>query len=276
MSVVAADATAPKRPLVIAHRGASASAPENTLAAYSTAVEMQVDVVEMDLHMTRSGELVSIHDETMDRTTNGTGPVRSLDLCQIKQLDAGSWFYNPRLHSVWDRQLLCVPTLAEVIELVRDRSMLCIELKHPEIYPGLEERMVDTLRNAGLLDDPEASGAVMVQAFSDVVLRKLAVLAPELTLSQLTNPGEAVPVERLDEFAEYAQGWGPDWRDVTQEIVDEAHARGLFVHPYTVNARETMRSLIRMGVDGIITDNCVELKRVVREELKRRASNPAA
>ncbi len=237
---------------------------------------MQVDVVEMDLHMTRSGELVSIHDETMDRTTNGTGPVRSLDLCQIKQLDAGSWFYKPNLHSVWDRQLLCVPTLAEVIELVRDRSTLCIELKHPAIYPGLEERMVETIRDAGLLDATQSSEGVMVQAFSDASLRKLAGLAPELTLCQLTLPGEPVSPEKLDEISEYAQGWGPDWRDVTRELVEEAHARGLFVHPYTVNSRETMRSLIRMGVDGIITDNCVELKRVVREETKRRSSSPAA
>lgn len=250
---------------MIAHRGASASAPENTLAAFSTAIEMGVDAIELDVRMTRDGQLVVIHDASVDRTTDGTGAVSSLDLAEIKQLDAGAWFYREGIRIFWDQRQLTVPVLSEVLDLVRGRVSLFIELKQPYLYPRLEERLLETLQDAGMFADAESTKSVVVQTFSAESVRKLAALAPGLPRVQLLPSGTCPPEASLDEISAYAGGIGPYRTAVTPELVDRAHSRGLFVCPYTVNLPDEMRALLRMGTDGIISDNCVELKRAMRD-----------
>lgn len=260
-----------QQPRVLAHRGASSSAPENTLAAYSLAIEMGADTIELDIHMTRDHELVAIHDSTVDRTTDGTGPVGDMTLAEIKRLHAGSWFCSSRMHRMWGRHELSVPTLREVIELTRGKAVLRLEVKQPHLYPLIEERLVEILDEAGLLCTDDASTSVTIQSFSFESLRKLASLAPQLTLYQLTRPGADIPPSLLDEIQTYAAGICPHRRSTTRELIESAHDRGLFLHTYTVNSPEEMWAFMEFGVDGIITDNVIELKTVVREYSARTA-----
>ncbi len=251
-------------PRTLTHRGASTLAPENTLAALSTAVELGVDYVEIDVHMTADDELVVIHDRTVDRTTNGTGPVGTFDLRELKRLDAGSWFYRPGAIPAWERSLLRVPTLREALDVVRGRAGVCIEIKKPDLYPGLEQRLLDILHDAGMLEG-EAARSVMLQSFSVGSMRLLALLAPQLTRIQLVLPGHSITEGELDRLRGYAHGLGLHRGSVTRDLVRQAHDRDLLVHPYTVNSPEEMRRLLDLDVDGIISDNPVELKRVIRE-----------
>jgi len=248
---------------MIAHRGASALVPENTPAAILTALELGAEWVETDVHLTRDNQLVCIHDETLDRTTNGSGLVREMDLAEIKRLDAGSWFYRPGAKAPWERGWLGVPTLAEVLDFTRGRATLLIHLKRPDLYADLEQRLLDGLREAGVLDGADDNREVTLQSFSVGSMRLLALLAPEIPRIQLIPPSSAaIPEHALDDAARYAQGVAPSRTSVTPEFVAAAHDRGLTVSPYTVNAPGEMRRLIRAGVDGIITDNPVELSQL--------------
>ncbi len=266
MSVAAQRGTATARPRTIAHRGASALAPENTFASFATAIELGVEWVETDVRMTRDGHLVCIHDATLDRTTNGTGPVNEMDLADIRQLDAGSWFDRSGAKLPWDLIRFRVLTLTEVLDLTRGRATLVLHLKSPELYPGLEQRILDDLQRSGVLD---GDGDVLLESFSVGSMRLLALLAPRIPRIQLVMPGsDALSDSALDKIAGYAQGIGPCQTTVTAERVAAAHVRGLQVTPWTVNARKDMERLIQAGVDGIITDNPVELS-VVRERAAR-------
>lgn len=251
--------TARPHATIIAHRGASGLAPENTPAAFLTALALGADTIEIDVHLSRDGHVVVIHDDTVDRTTTGTGEVRTLGLAEIQSLDAGSWFYGTDVQPRWSPDLLQVPTLEQVIEMVRGKASLLIELKDPTLYEGLEERLVESLRSTGLMREP---GAVTVQSFDETAVRKMAQLAPEVPRFQLTS-GAELSAESLDGIRGYADGVAPNREDVTALLISEAHARGLSVYSWTVNRREDMQSLWRMGLDGIITDNVVELRRVL-------------
>jgi glycerophosphoryl diester phosphodiesterase len=234
-------------------------------------VELGVDYVEVDVHMTADGELVVIHDDTVDRTTNGAGPVGGFELAELKRLDAGSWFYRPGARPPWEPQMLRVPTLREVLDIARDRSGVCIELKRPELYPGLEQRVIDTLQDVGMLG---GARPVLLQSFSVGSMRLLGLLAPHLTRFQLTQPGRQVTERDLDEIRGYASGVGPHRGSIMAELVGGAHERGLLVHPYTVNSPDEMRRLVRLGADGIISDNPVTLHHAVRVPAPDRALPP--
>ncbi len=254
------------RPRVIAHRGVSALAPENTLAAYEAAVERGADYVEIDVRMTRDDELVCMHDEYVNRTTSGTGPVRELCLEQLERLDAGSWFYRAR--PAGDRARHSAPTLGEAVDLVGGRCGLCVELKQPWLYPSLEERVIELLGEYGVLEDKPHYASLIVQSFNADGLRKVAALAPHVTRCQLIPPGSRLDKELLEEVGSYAQGVAPHLGAVTPQLVEEAHGLGLFIHPYTINSPREMHSLLRMGVDGLIGDNPSELGRAVREQVE--------
>lgn len=252
------------RPQTIGHRGAAALAPENTPASLITALEIGVDSVEIDVHLSADDELVVIHDATLDRTTDGTGAVRDQTLAELKRLDAGSWFYGPGATPAWDAELLRIPTLAEVMDLVRGRAVLCIELKRPEQYPGIEERLLDALRSGGLLGG-HGTPEVLVLSFFDASVRRIARLAPDVPRVQNLPPGYAATDAVLDEVRRYAHGIGPHHGSVTAELLAAAHERGLLVVPYTVNRPDRMRELLSLGVDGLLSDNPVALKLAARE-----------
>ena len=283
----------PGKKILIAHRGASAYAPEHTIEAYRLAIEQGADFVEQDLQITKDGELVCLHDLTLERTTDveevfpdrfradvsddqpaGSQAakhwyVSDFTLGEIKRLDAGSWF-NAKFKGAR------IPTFKEAIDLVRGRAGLYPETKAPEVYGkrgfDMEKLVIEVLKKNGL----EAPGAdpktpVIIQSFSPESLRKMRFeLKTRLPLTLLIA-GDAqnkwLSAEGMKRIKEFADGVGPAKGLVERnpEIVRWAHDAGLTVTPWTFrsastgrykDAREEMRHfLFDYGVDAAFTDN---------------------
>jgi glycerophosphoryl diester phosphodiesterase len=255
--------------LNIAHRGASAYAPEHTLTAYKLGEQMKGDYIEIDLQMTKDGHLIVMHDETVDRTTNGSGRVKDLTLDEIKALDAGSWFNEayPQ-YAKPEYAGLKVPTLEEVFKKFRKGSKYYIETKSPEVYPGMEEKLLEILDRYGLTHKESLKKQqVIVQSFSRESLLKVHRLNPDIPLVQLYGYEASANItdEELREVKEYAIGIGPNYQRIDRDVVNRAHQHGLDINPYTVNSKEDMRRLIDWGVDGIITNHPAWLHQVLRE-----------
>lgn len=230
---------------IIAHRGASGHAPEHTFAAYDRAVAMGADYLEQDLQMTSDGALVVLHDETLDRTTDGSGRVDAHTLSEVQALDAGAWF-GPAFAGQR------VPSLEEVLARYGHGQRYYIETKAPG--DGMEEQLVELLGRRGLIEPAAAAWQVLVQSFSAASLRLVHELEPRLPLIQLV--GERAP-ETLDDLAavrEYAAGIGPARGLLDAAVVARAHAHGLAVHPYTATTREDHESLVALGVDGAFSN----------------------
>jgi glycerophosphoryl diester phosphodiesterase len=229
----------------IAHRGASGYAPENTMAAFRKAVEMKADYIELDVQVTRDGHLVVIHDNTVDRTTDGTGRVGALTFKEMRRLDAGRFF-----HSAFAGEP--IPTFDEVLDEFRGKVGILIELKSPELYPGVEKRVADALRKRGM--DKTRSARVIVQSFHFDSLKRFHKLLPDIPIGVLTNKASQLTDAMLDEFATYANYVNPNRNLVTADLTDRIHERGMQVFAWTVRKREEVKPLLIAGVDGIITD----------------------
>jgi glycerophosphoryl diester phosphodiesterase len=228
--------------LRIAHRGASGSAPEHTRPAFERALEFGVDMIELDVQLSRDGELVVIHDTDLQRTTNGAGAVRERSFAEIKTLDAGAWYGQ----QFADQRVL---SLDEVIDIVGTRARLNVELKAPEPdWPALATKLIGTLRGRGILDSTVIScfepAALAIARERDAASR-LGLLWQHTEFQQAWEW-----VRRLD-----AASLHPHWTLVSSAVVEEAHARGLQVLTWTVNDVDTMHDLVRQGVDGIISDH---------------------
>jgi glycerophosphoryl diester phosphodiesterase len=230
---------------IIAHRGASGHAPEHTFAAYDRAAAMGADYLEQDLQMTADGALVVLHDETLDRTTDGSGRVDAHTLAEVAALDAGRWF-APEFAG--ER----VPTLDAVLSRYGHAQRYYIETKAPG--DGMEEQLVALLDRHGLIEPAAAAWQVVIQSFSADSLRLVQKLEPRLPLIQLIGDRAPGLLERLDEVREYAAGIGPSRRLVDARLVAGAHARGLAVHPWTFNTREEHEQALALGVDGAFSN----------------------
>ena len=234
------------RPLIVAHRGCSATHPENTLAAFKAAIAAGADMIELDVNLSADRQLVVIHDRTVGRTTNGRGAVGALTLAQMARLDAGSWF-DPRFGS--ER----IPTLAQVLDSVRGRLMVNIEIK-PEAVEGhgpvdAVERQVLELVHDRSMDD-----ATLVSSFEWRVLERIRRLDSRIALGLLCeNPSDRSALNwyrRIDGFS-----WHPDGRRLTRAQVEAWHEMGACVFPYRVVSRSALQRLLAMGVDGAIVDD---------------------
>ena len=227
----------PAQPIAIAHRGDSAHAPENTLAAFRSAIDAGADWLEMDVQMSDDGHLVVIHDTTVDRTTNGSGRVADFTLAQLQALDAGNGEQ--------------IPSFAQLLELASAANIAILpEAKSPELYPGVEMEIVGALNAAGY------AGQAVVQSFDAASLARLHELAPDLPLCALyglgrfdltaAQPGDAAAVCPMAEMV-LLYPW----------MLRQAHDEGRKVyvwfgaleHPWTI------RLLVEFGVDGVIADD---------------------
>lgn len=239
------------RPLVIAHRGYSARFPENTLAAFEGAIAAGCDMIELDVTLTADRRVVVIHDDTLDRTTNGTGPVRARTLAEIRALDAGSWF-APAFAG--ER----VPELAHVLDRIGGRTRLNIEIKSSafeEPPPGdaVERQVVGLVRR---LAAPEG---VLVSSFEPRFLERIAAEPDPPPLALISRfPLDAAVLERLARIG--ACAWNPFVGILDRRQVERAHAAGLRVYPWTIASREQAARAAAMGVDGLIV-NELELAR---------------
>jgi glycerophosphoryl diester phosphodiesterase len=219
--------------LVIGHRGAAAHAPENTLASFRKALELGADMIELDVHLSSDGELVVIHDDTLDRTTDGFGPVSSMTLSDLRELDAGGG----------ER----VPMLREVLELIGGQCGVDIELKGE----GTAGPVASMLRRS-VDEGPFAPGSLLVTSFNPIELMEFAPLCPEVRIGILV---EGVPEGVVEVGGHLAvRTIGLDHRFMTEEVVRECIRAGFEVHAWTVNDMERARMLIGWGVGAIITD----------------------
>lgn len=228
------------KPLVIAHRGGSKLAPENTLAAFENALALGADGFELDVHPTRDGQLVVIHDDDLDRTTDGSGPVHQQTYAELQSLDAGQWFGDK-----WTGQR--VSRLEDVLALLGPQTRLILEIKHPDRYPrydGIEELVVQRLRHAQRIEQS------VVICFEHRTLATVRKLEPALATGLLY----AFPID-LDEIEDLGVSYlGPYYKLVTPTFVERAQNQGYKLNPWTVDEPEDLHRLLTAGVDALTTD----------------------
>lgn len=232
------------RPLIFAHRGASAYAPENTLAAFNLALEQGADGIELDAKLTADGEVVVIHDPSVDRTTDGHGRVSEMTLAQLRHLDAGvkkgAAFKGCR-----------IPTLVEVFEALGNRLMINVELTN---YGSPEDGLPE--KAARLVQTCHLEEAVLFSSFLPSNLTSIRKMMPQVPLAILARPGPAGRRHRSAHSRNIAQEFlHPHFLDTTQRLIDREHSAGRQITVWTVNFPFLMRKLIQAGVDGLITDN---------------------
>jgi glycerophosphoryl diester phosphodiesterase len=226
--------------LSIAHRGASGITPENTRVAFVKALDLGADMIEFDVQLTRDEVAIIFHDETLDRTTNGSGRVGETDFSVISRLDAGSWFGA----SFADHE---VPTLEEVLGLLSGRGMLNIELKPDARVEPLVRRVVTAVARFELFEE------VVFSSFDPAAHHYHRRLVPDARIGVLCQRGE------LPDALAFADELGavslhPAVAMVDTDLVREAHSRRLSVYPWTVNEPGEIALLRALGVDGIFTD----------------------
>lgn len=227
-------------PLVIAHRGASMYAPENTIAAFELAVEMGADAIELDTMLSVDGIPIVIHDHSLGRTTDGSGNVSSKTVAEIKLLDAGSVF-DVRFSGEK------IPTLEEVFSAVGKKIMINVELKN---YASPFDRLPETV--VSLVMEKELSDRVLLSSFNPIALIKAQRASPEIRRAALIGAGPKFVRVLLESFTNYS-AMHPEVSLVNQEIVIKHHAAGHKVNVWTINEESEMMKLLSMGVDGLIT-----------------------
>ncbi|WP_435768771.1 glycerophosphodiester phosphodiesterase [Nocardioides sp. SYSU DS0651] len=247
-----------------AHRGASAYAPENTLAAFAVGIEQRSDWIESDVQLSKDGVPILMHDTTLARTTDveqvfpGRAPwqVRDFTLAEIKQLDAGSWKGAAFAGEP-------VPTLAEMVEQVRrSRSGILMEIKAPHLYPGIERAVADVFAGfPGYVRSAVASGRLAVQSFDWGSMRTYAAIQPAVPVGLLGTPR----VEELPALAAFAEQINPNHGTYDKAYVDAVHAAGMTVHTWTIDDPARMHVVLDRGVDGVITNRPDVLEQVLAE-----------
>jgi glycerophosphoryl diester phosphodiesterase len=245
-------------PAIIAHRGSSAYAPENTLAAFKLALQQGADAVELDAKLTADEQVVVIHDQTVDRTTLHHGPVKFLRLAELKKMDAGSHFDIAF-------QGEPIPSLEEVFKAVGQLTYINVELTN---YTSQTDRLPEKV--AELVKSYKLDRRVFFSSFSSIALLRIRRKLPAVPLGLLAPPGAAGWLARsiLGRWGGF-QSLHPEIGDVNPTLVARAHRRGQKVFVYTVNRQEDMRRMFELGVDGIFTDDPI-LAQQVHRSLKHR------
>lgn len=226
---------------IIAHRGSSSTHPENTMVAFQAAEQVGADGIELDVHVTKDGELVVIHDHTLNRTTNGKGLVKDYTLCELRTLDAGGWF----LEEFKDQK---IPTLREVLIWLQTNMLsLNIELKNIMVdYPYIEERVVHMIHEFDMKE------RTVISSFQHDSISNIKNIDPQIECAILF-------MEPIDRIWEYANKLGAEGVHPYVEIVDEKLLMQVAVHPlkirvFTVNEKEKINQYLRGNCEAIFTD----------------------
>ncbi|HWI50839.1 MAG TPA: glycerophosphodiester phosphodiesterase [Symbiobacteriaceae bacterium] len=227
-------------PLRIGHRGAAGTHPENTMVSFRRALELGCDGVEFDIHRTKDGHLVVIHDAFLGRTTNGTGLIRDLTLADLEKLDAGTWkgsqFSGEK-----------IPTLRQLIRETPKSLLLFLEMKAGSIhYPGIETDLLKLIREEG------AKERVQISSFDHQGLQQLRELDPDIQLGMLYQENLLDPVGMARTIG--ANALHPNWEWVTPGLVQAAHTAGFQLNTWTVNLPQAIELVKYCKVDGIMSD----------------------
>ena len=249
---------------IIAHRGGSNLAPENTMAAFQNALKLGVDMIEIDIEQTIDSYVVVIHDTKVDRTTNGKGKVDSLTYSYIKTLDAGSW-YDSRFKGEK------ISTLEEVLQAINGKATVLIEIKSgDELYPGIEKRTVEAIQRFN------AHSWTIVQSFNKKTVERVKILDTKIITYYLLGRNfksyyhSLQAKNKKNEIQEFLyDGIAVHYSLLTAASVDSVKQMGLGVFTWTVDEEDDMTKMIEYGVDGIITDSPDKLIELI-ESMKAR------
>jgi len=262
-----------KQVSVVAHRGGAALAPENTLAAFSMALEYDVDTVEMNVHMSKDGALMVIHDPLLLRLTGQEGAIADFTAEELSQFDVASTFKYGRHYFGFQK----MPTLEEVIELVEEKAIrpvdYQIEIKVKDDgsrYEGIEQKLIDTLQAYSILD------RTIVISFDFTTLNSVGKLAPDLQLGALISKGylSSKDVTGPETVAKHMQSLNVEYVGIkheylSQELYDQLRAYDLGVGVWTVDDTITMRKFVEMGVDFITTNKPDLLNKVLDRKVTK-------
>ena len=251
---------------VVAHRGGRGLGPENTLAVFRLSLEKGADILEMDIRTTADNHLIVLHDDTVDRTTDGNGAVNEMPLVQIKNLDAGyRWSGDGGKSYPFRNRGITIPTLPEVFKAL-DRIRMIVEIK--ENRPNMSKRLCNEIRQHRRIS------SVLVASIHSKVLNKFRTICPDV--ANAAGPSEAVWFYYLSRIGLTAM-YSPEENAllvpktfkgrqvITNQFMGAAHQRHLKVAVWTVNSEENMKQLITMGVDGILTDYPDQLVSMIKK-----------
>jgi len=240
-----------RKPWVIAHRGASGHAPENTMAAFERAADLGVVFIETDLHLTRDARFVAIHDGTLERTTNGRGKVSDFTLAELRRLDNGLWY---------DRQYMGqrIPTLEDILDFGRKRDVVFyLEVKYEAAW-GMHHALV------GALQKEQDAARTIVISFDASAIESVRKLDASIMTGLLIDEGtQADAVRKALDVG--ARQLCPQAKLVTHEFVEQAHRADLLLATWTVDDAEEMRRVISVGADGVMTDFPDRLMAIVED-----------
>ncbi|MBW6472467.1 MAG: hypothetical protein K0B14_05030 [Anaerolineaceae bacterium] len=243
-----------KKPIIIAHRGASAYAPENTMAAFKKAVELSADGIEFDVKCSKDGEMVIIHDQSLERTTNGHGRVIETNLKDLRNLDAGSSFSSKFTGEK-------IPLLSEVLEEFSKRLLINIELtNYSSIRDGLAKKAAYLVKQMGI------ENRVLFSSFHPYNLFITRRILPNVSVALLALPGKKGWI-----FRSNLMRWiSPDlihpyYSDVDKGFIEKQHRKNRKVNVWTVNTEKQILKLLKDNVDGLITDDPSLAKRIINE-----------
>lgn len=241
---------------VVAHRGGSALAPENTLGAFRNAITLGVDMVECDVHLSNDGQVVVMHDADVSRTTDGTGVISDKTLVELKTLNAAAKFGD-------GKRVERIPTLEEVLDAVKGKARVQIEIKsgpHGR-YVGLEQKVVDLLKAKHMTAD------VIIISFDMAAIKEIKHLDSTIQTGALFGGGweKKDQGQFFDDLVNnvHADYFLPYFAPVTDATVEAVHAHGMKIGVWTVNSTADMRRLATIGLDAMTTDKPDELKKVL-------------
>ena len=241
-------------PAIFAHRGASAHAPENTLAAFQLALRQQADGIEMDTKLTADGHVIVFHDQTVNRTTEGSGRVREKTLAELRELDAGSHFDVAFKGEP-------IPTLEEVFEMLGTQIFINIELSnYASPFDSLPEKVAALVRRHGM------GPRILFSSFNPVALRRIQRLIPGAPLGLLALQGSRGALARgfLGKILVPYQSLHPALPDVTPDLVQHTHKENRRIYVFNVLQSAEMRRLFSLDVDGIFVDDPLLARRVLK------------
>jgi glycerophosphoryl diester phosphodiesterase len=231
------------RTLVFGHRGAKAYAPMNTLPAFELAMQQGAHGIELDVHRSKDGHVVIVHDFTIDHTTNGKGLVVEKTLAELKALDAGSWF-GEQFNGVQ------IPTLDEVFGLVGKRMIVNVEIKSMDVESsdGVEQVVAECIQRHAMQDH------VIVSSFNPYTLIRFRQIMPDIAIGFLYEKEVGIDSHAIMSVQTY-EAYHPYYKDITLEMVQHEHQAGRFINTWTVNDVQEALKLRSWGVDAVITDD---------------------